>query len=152
MSDVIKHLNGLLSYELTSIDEYTAHAQFFDDWGFSKLHERIAHEADDERLHANLLIERILFLGGKPDMRTRVEYPLGKSVKEMLETGLQLERDNAKTLKKAIAYCEEQQDYVTRDMLVKILQDTEEDHAYWLRQQLGLMETLGEQIYLQAQL
>lgn len=151
-NEVINHLNGLLSYELTSIDEYTAHAGIFEDWGYTKLHERIAHEADDERNHAKLLIDRILYLGGRPDMRTRVEYPMGESVKEMLEVGLQLERDNAKTLKKAIAHCEEQKDFVTRTILVQILEDTEEDHAYWLRQQLELMEKLGEQLYLQAQM
>lgn len=151
-AEVVKLLNGLLAYELTSIDEYTAHAAKFEDWGFHKLHERIAHEADDERNHANMLMDRIIFLGGTPDMRTRVEYPMGETVRGMLEVGLQLERDNARSLKKAIAFCEENQDFVTRKMLVQILQDTEEDHAYWLRQQLELMETLGEQVYLQAQL
>lgn len=150
--DVVKLLNGLLAYELTSIDEYTAHAAIFEDWGYSKLHARIAHEAEDERGHANMLIERILFLGGKPDMRTRVDYKIGEDVRAMLEVGLQLERDNAKTLKKAIAFCEDNHDFVTRRMLVQILQDTEEDHAYWLRQQLELMDKLGDTIYLQAQL
>lgn len=150
--EVVKHLNDLLSYELTSIDEYTAHAASFEDWGFSKLHERISHEAEDERQHAQLLMDRIIFLGGTPDMRTRVEYPIGKTVREMLEVGLELERDNARCLKKTIAFCEQHQDFVTRRMLIQILQDTEEDHAYWLRQQLELMETLGEQVYLQAQL
>ncbi|MCC5879363.1 MAG: bacterioferritin [Idiomarina sp.] len=150
--EVVKLLNGLLSYELTSIDEYTAHAAKFEDWGFSKLHARIAHEAEDERNHAKMLMDRIIFLGGTPDMRTRAEYPMGESVREMLQVGLDLERDNARTLKKTIAFCEENQDFVTRRMLVQILQDTEEDHAYWLRQQLELMDTLGEQVYLQAQL
>lgn len=151
-SEVVDLLNGLLAYELTSIDEYTAHAAKFEDWGFGKLHARIAHEADDERNHAKLLMDRIIFLGGTPDMRTRVEYPQGESVRQMLEVGLQLERDNARTLKKSIAFCEENQDFVTRRMLVQILQDTEEDHAYWLRQQLELMDKLGEAVYLQAQL
>lgn len=151
-AEVVKQLNELLAYELTSIDEYTAHAAKFDDWGFSKLHERIAHEADDERNHAKMLMDRIIFLGGTPDMRTRVDYPMGESVRQMLEVGLQLERDNARTLKKVIAFCEDNQDFVTRRMLVGILADTEEDHAYWLRQQLELMEKLGEQVYLQAQL
>lgn len=150
--EVVKLLNALLSYELTSIDEYTAHAAIFEDWGYSKLHARIAHEAEDERGHAKMLIDRILFLGGRPDMRTRVEYPIGDTVRAMLETGLQLERDNAKTLKKTIAFCEDNHDFVTRRMLVQILQDTEEDHAYWLRQQLELMDKLGESTYLQAQL
>lgn len=151
-AEVVKLLNELLSYELTSIDEYTSHAASFDDWGFQKLHARIAHEADDERAHAKLLMDRIIFLGGKPDMRTRVEYPIGETVREMLQVGLDLERDNARALKKSIAFCEENQDFVTRNMLTTILQDTEEDHAYWLRQQLALMDTLGEQVYLQAQL
>ena len=75
MSSIIKALNGLLAWELTSIDQYTQHSEFYEDWGFSKLHARIAHEADDERGHAKMLIERILLLGGKPDMETRHPLP-----------------------------------------------------------------------------
>ena len=98
--------------------------------------------------HADLLIRRILFLEGEPDMKNREPHNIGSDVREMLENDLQLEYNNAKTLREVIEYCEEVDDYVTRDMLVGILKDTE-DHAYWLKIQLGLMDKLGEQLYLQ---
>lgn len=150
MTNVVNTLNGLLAWELTSIDQYTAHSEQYEDWGFSKLFERISHEADDERGHAKLLIERILYLGGKPDLETRHPLPDADNVAEMLAADLELERKNATALKSAIELCEQQRDFVSRDMLVGILKDTEEDHAYWLRQQLGLIHRLGLEKYLQA--
>lgn len=150
MTNVVNTLNGLLAWELTSIDQYTAHSEQYEDWGFSKLFERISHEADDERGHAKLLIERILYLGGKPDLETRHALPDADNVAEMLAADLELERKNATALKSAIELCEQQRDFVSRDMLVGILKDTEEDHAYWLRQQLGLIHRLGLERYLQA--
>ncbi|EGN75442.1 bacterioferritin [Idiomarina sp. A28L] len=150
MTNVVNTLNGLLAWELTSIDQYTAHSEQYEDWGFSKLFERISHEADDERGHAKLLIERILYLGGKPDLETRHGLPNADNVAEMLAADLELERKNATALKSAIELCEQQRDFVSRDMLVGILKDTEEDHAYWLRQQLGLIHRLGLERYLQA--
>ncbi|RUO20831.1 bacterioferritin [Aliidiomarina iranensis] len=150
MSQVVNTLNGLLAWELTSIDQYTAHSEQYADWGFNKLYERISHEADDERGHAKLLIERILYLEGKPDMESRHALPNADNVPEMLSADLDLERKNATALKAAIELCEQHKDFVTRDMLVGILKDTEEDHAYWLRQQLGLINRLGLERYLQA--
>ncbi|RUO36834.1 bacterioferritin [Aliidiomarina shirensis] len=150
MTNVVNALNGLLAWELTSIDQYTAHSEQYEDWGFNKLFERISHEADDERGHAKLLIERILYLGGKPDLETRHALPDADNVAEMLAADLDLERQNATALKSAIELCEQQRDFVSRDMLVGILKDTEEDHAYWLRQQLGLIHRLGLEKYLQA--
>lgn len=150
MSEVIKALNGLLSWELTSIDQYTSHSEQYADWGFQKLYERINHEAEDERGHAKLLIERILFLGGRPDLESRHPLPDADTVPEMLAADLQLERENAAALRKAIQLCEQQRDFVSRNILVGILQDTEEDHAYWLEQQLGLIHRLSLERYLQA--
>lgn len=149
-NDVVKQLNRLLAFELTSIDQYTSHSRQYEDMGLMKLYERINHEIDDERAHADLLIRRILFLEGEPDMSHREAHNIGHDVREMLENDLQLEYNNAKTLREVIQYCEEVRDYVTRDMLIGILRDTEEDHAYWLRIQLGLMEKLGEEMYLQS--
>ncbi|HAS22219.1 MAG TPA: bacterioferritin, partial [Idiomarina loihiensis] len=80
----------------------------------------------------------------------REPHTIGSDVREMLENDLQLEHNNAKTLREVIEYCEEVDDYVTREMLVGILKDTEEDHAYWLQIQLNLMDRLGEQLYLQS--
>ncbi|MCH8502670.1 MAG: bacterioferritin [Aliidiomarina sp.] len=150
MSNIIKALNGLLAWELTSIDQYTQHSEYYEDWGFSKLYERISHEAEDERGHAKMLIERILLLGGKPDLETRHPLPDADTVPEMLAADLELERKNASELKEAITLCEQAHDFVSRDMLVQILKDTEEDHAFWLRQQLQLISRLGVERYLQA--
>ncbi|MFU8784422.1 bacterioferritin [Aliidiomarina sp.] len=150
MSEVIKALNGLLSWELTSIDQYTSHSEQYADWGFQKLYQRINHEAEDERGHAKLLIERILVLGGRPNLESRHALPDADTVPEMLAADLQLERENATALRKAIQLCEQQRDFVSRNILVGILQDTEEDHAYWLEQQLGLIHRLSLERYLQA--
>lgn len=149
---VVKQLNRLLAFELTSIDQYTAHSRRYEDMGLDKLYERINHEIDDERGHADLLIRRMLFLGGRPDMDGREKHTIADDVPTMLANDLELERNNAKTLRQVIDFCEQAGDFVTRDMLVGILRDTEEDHAYWLRQQLELIDRLGLELYLQAQM
>lgn len=152
MSKVIDALNTLLKWELTSIDQYTRNAALYEDWGFTKLHERIAHEADDERAHAKLLIDRILLLGGRPDLEQRHPLPPAEDVQQMIAADLELELNNARDLKAFIQLCEQEQDFVSRQMLVGILKDTEEDHAYWLKQQLGLIQHIGLELYLQQQL
>ncbi len=149
---IVKQLNRLLAFELTSIDQYTSHSRQYEDMGLDKLYTRINQEIDDERGHADLLIRRMLFLGGQPDMDTREPHQIAHEVPQMLRNDLELERNNARTLREVIDFCEEAGDYVTRTMLVGILQDTEEDHAYWLRQQLGLIDRLGLELYLQAQM
>lgn len=149
--DVINGLNELLAYELAAMDQYFIHSQMYLDWGFNKLYERINHEFDDEKGHATKLIERMLFLGGTPDMTTRSEIVIGEDVPAMLESDLRVEYDVAEKLKQVIAICETAQDYVSRDMLVVLLDDTEQDHAHWLEQQLGLIKRLGLQNYLQSQ-
>lgn len=150
--NVIAGLNSLLGYELAAMDQYFIHSQLYDDWGLTKLYERISHEFDDEKGHATKLIERMLFLGGKPDMETRTGMSIGDTVPSMLESDLRVEYEVAAKLKEVIAICETEQDYVTRSMLLILLDDTEMDHAHWLEQQLGLIERLGLQNYLQAQL
>ncbi|RUO74385.1 bacterioferritin [Pseudidiomarina sediminum] len=149
---VVNQLNRLLAFELTSIDQYTAHSRRYEDMGLNKLYERINHEVDDEQAHADLLIRRILFLGGRPNMNQREAHTIADDVPTMLANDLALEHNNAKTLREVIAFCEQSGDFVTRDMLVGILKDTEEDHAYWLRQQLALIDRLGLPLYLQAQM
>lgn len=151
MSKVIDALNTLLKWELTSIDQYTRNAALYEDWGFTKLHERIAHEADDERAHAQLLIDRILLLGGRPDLEQRHPLPPAEDVEQMIAADLELELNNARDLKTFIQLCEREQDFVSRQMLVGILKDTEEDHAYWLKQQLRLIQHIGLELYLQRQ-
>ena len=149
---VIDALNGLLAMELAAMDQYFIHSQMYQDWGLHKLYARIAHEFEDEKGHATALIERMLFLEGIPDMVTRDGFKVGTDVKSMLESDLRVEYEVDAKLKDAIALCEEERDYATRDILVPLLDDTEMDHAYWLEQQLGLIDKLGLENYLQSQL
>ncbi len=149
---IIAKLNEILGSELAAMDQYFVHSKMYEDWGLGKLHERIAHEFDDEKGHASLLIDRILMLEGTPDLSTRGPVHIGKTVPEMLQFDLNLEYEVGNQLKEAIALCESQQDYQTRDMLQVLLKDTEEDHAHWLEQQLGLIEKIGLQNYLQSQM
>lgn len=150
-ASVITTLNTLLSIELTSIDQYFVHSQMYENWGLTKLYERIDHERQDEIGHATLLIERILFLEGTPDVAAREKLRIGANVETMLQNDLQTEYDNAAALRKAIALCEKEQDYVTRDILLKLLADTEQDHTHWLEQQLGHIKHQGLENYLQSQ-
>jgi bacterioferritin len=149
---VIEQLNILLAGELAAMDQYFIHSCMYDDWGLSKLHERISHEFDDEKGHAELLIQRILFLEGSPDMVTRDPIDIGNDVPSMLKSDLNIEYGVVKALKKAIDICETEQDYQTREILEKLLDDTEEDHAYWLEKQLGLIDRIGLANYLQSQM
>lgn len=150
-ASIIKTLNTLLSIELTSIDQYFVHSQMYENWGLQKLYERIDHERQDEIGHATLLIERILFLEGTPDVAARGKLRVGKAVPEMLQNDLETEYENARELRQAIALCEQERDYVTRDILLKLLEDTEKDHTHWLEQQLGLIKSVGLENYLQSQ-
>ncbi|MBT0586316.1 bacterioferritin [Alteromonas oceanisediminis] len=150
--NVIDGLNTLLGYELAAMDQYFIHAQMYDDWGLTKLYERINHEFDDEKSHATKLIERMLFLEGTPDMQTRVGFKVGKDVPEMLESDLRVEYEVAAKLREVITLCEQEEDYVSRDILLVLLDDTEMDHAHWLEQQLNLIKRLGLPNYLQSQM
>lgn len=149
---VIDALNKLLANELTAMDQYFIHSRMYEDWGLSKLFERIDHEFDDEKGHASKLIERILFLEGTPNMVTREAIRVGKDVPSMLENDLKVEYEVAAMLKETIKICEDVQDYNTREMLEVLLDDTEIDHAYWLEKQLRLIKMLGLPNYLQTQM
>ena len=151
-TDIINALNGLLACELAAMDQYFIHSRMYQDWGLEKLYARIDHEFDDEKGHASDLIERILFLEGTPDMSKRTGLKIGKDVPEMLQNDLDLEMHVDQALKDAIALCEQKKDYVSREILEKNLKDTEEDHAYWLEIQLGLIKRVGLQNYLQSQM
>lgn len=151
-TSVINALNGLLAYELAAMDQYFVHSEMYADWGLSKLHTRIAHEFEDEKGHAKKLIERILFLEGAPDMITRDGLNIGKDVPSMLQSDLDVEVAVGNALKNTIALCEQEKDFVTREILEVLLDDTERDHAFWLEQQLGLIQKIGLQNYLQSQM
>jgi bacterioferritin len=151
-ADVIARLNHLLAGELTSIDQYLIHSRMYKDWGFTRLYERIHHELQEEQSHADRLIDRILFLEGVPDLSKRNMLQIGQDVPTMLKNDLALEYKVIEELKKTMAFCETIGDFVTRDVLLALLKDTEEDHAYWLEIQLGLIEKVGLQNYLQTQM
>lgn len=149
---VIEKLNQLLTGELTAMDQYFIHSRMYHDWGFEKLYERIDHEMTEETQHADQLIRRILFLEGTPDLSKRDPLNIGSDVQQMLANDLKLEIQVVSALKEVIAYCESVKDYQTREILEVMLEDTEEDHTYWLEQQLGLIGKIGLQNYLQSQM
>jgi bacterioferritin len=151
-SGVIDALNQLLANELSAMDQYFIHSRMYQSWGLDKLYVRIAHESDEEKGHATLLIERILFLDGTPDLSNRDPLQVGKDVPEMLNNDLQLEYNVAHALKQVIRLCEQEQDYQTREVLKQLLSDTETDHAYWLEIQLRLIKQIGLANYLQSQM
>lgn len=151
-SKIIDALNRLLAGELAAMDQYFIHSEMYNDWGLTRLYERIAHEFEDEKGHAKAIIQRILFLEGTPDLVSREPIHVGKDVPEMLRNDLNTEYSVVKNLREVINLCEDEKDYQTREMLRRQLEDTEEDHAYWLEKQLGLIDKVGLQNYLQSQM
>jgi bacterioferritin len=149
---VIDLLNRQLTLELSSMDQYLAHSKLYEDWGVNKLHAQLVHEYEEELEHAQAIIERILFLEGEADTASRQPIKIGASVKEILENDLEAELTVASSLREIIGICETENDYVTRDMLKKLLEDTEMDHIYWLERALGLIERIGVQNYIQSQM
>ncbi|MBO2642383.1 bacterioferritin [Shewanella algae] len=149
---VIDVLNKLLTGELSAMDQYFVHAHMYEDWGLNELYERIKHESDDEREHAAKLIARILFLEGIPDVASRDALTIGKNVQEMLHNDLQYEYKVAANLREAITLCEQLKDYQSRELLGQLLEETEDDHMYWLEKQLGLIDKVGLQNYIQSKM
>ena len=149
---IIEILNDLLAGELTAVDQYLIHGEMYADMGLNELAEKSIHESDHERQHARALIQRILFLEGKPNLEKREPLKVGKTVPDMLKSDLAVEYKVDGDLKKAIAACEKAQDYVSRDMLQVQLEDTEVDHAYFLEKQLRLIDLVGLPNYLQSQM
>ncbi len=149
---IIDGLNKLLTKELTSIDLYFLHSRIYEDWGFTKLYEHTNGEKDHEGLHADMVLKRIIFLEGSPDIASREAFNVKLDVKSMLEQSLQYEMENQTLLKELIYLCEAEKDFETRNMLLILLKDTEEDHIKWIEIQLKLLKSTGEQNYLQAQL
>jgi len=148
---IIDELNGLLAYEMLAADQYFVHAHVYEDLGYLRLFSRIKHEQEEELEHAQKLIRRILFLGGRPDLGGRQTPTIGTGVPAMLQADLDMENLVVGELRRVIALVESKRDYVTRDMLLVLLDDTEEDHVYWLEKQLRLIDAMGLQNYLQSQ-
>ncbi len=146
---VIEHLNRILGNELVAINQYFLHAKMYKDWGLNELADHEYHESIDEMKHADKLVERILFLQGLPNLQDLGKLLIGETVPEMIQCDLKLEEIAHKDLKEAAAYCDSVGDYPSRDLVTYILA-AEEEHIDWLETQVGLIEKLGLQNYLQT--
>ena len=147
---VIEFLNKCLKNELTAINQYFLHSRMLNDWGVTKLGKKEYDESIEEMHHADWLIERILFLGGLPNLQDLGKLMIGETVEEILECDLKLENLAIPLLRDAIEYSESVRDYVSRDLFCKIL-DNEEEHVDFIETQFDLIERTGIQNYIQLQ-
>jgi bacterioferritin len=148
---VIEYLNGVLRNELTAINQYFLHSRMLKDMGLKELADHEYEESVDEMKHADELVERILFLEGLPNMQDLGKLMIGENPREMLECDLRLEMHAIPLLREAIEFCESCKDFVSRDLFQRIL-DSEEGHVDWLETQLGLIDKVGIENYLQAKM
>lgn len=146
---IIRTLNAVLTNELTAVNQYFLHARMFESWGLKHLGQIIYDESIGEMKHADMLIKRVLFLDGLPNMQDLHKLKIGETAVECLGADLQLELGGRETVMAGVAQCEAAQDFVSRDILMRILNDTEE-HIDFLEAQFKLIEQLGEQNYLQS--
>ena len=148
--EVIKHFNTVLTNELTAINQYFLHSRMFKDWGYEKLGTKEHEESIDEMKHADMIIERILFLDGIPNVQEMHKIMIGEEPVECLKCDFQIEVNAIPDLKTAIQHCEKVSDFVSRDIFRQILA-SEEEHYDWLETQLELVEKIGKENWLQSQ-
>lgn len=144
---VIEHLNTQLTNELTAINQYFLHARTLQHWGVTKLGKQEYEESIDEMKHADKLIQRILFLGGLPNVQRLNQIAVGETVEEILNADLRLETKALDDLREGIAYCESVRDFVSRDLLLHIL-ESEEEHVDFLDRQFDLIKQIGIERYI----
>lgn len=144
---VIEHLNTQLTNELTAINQYFLHARMLRHWGVTKLGSREYKESIEEMHHADWLIERILFLDGLPNVQRLDQVRVGQTVEEVLQADLALEEKALGDLRDGVAHCEEMRDYISRDLLRRILEN-EEEHVDFLERQFDLIKQIGVQRYI----
>jgi bacterioferritin len=144
---VVEYLNTQLTNELTAINQYFLHARTLRHWGVTRLGEHEYKESIEEMRHADWLIERILFLDGLPNMQRLNQVAVGQTVEEILRADLALEQKAMADLRDGIAHCESVRDYVSRDLLRRIL-DNEEEHVDFLERQFDLIRQIGIERYI----
>jgi len=146
---VVAHLQAQLKNELTAINQYFVHYRMLKHWGLGKLAKKEYEESIGEMKHADMLMDRIFMLDGLPNLQDLGKLNIAENVPEILRADLGLETAAQVTIKAGIEYCETARDYVSRELLLHILDDTEE-HIDFLETQLELLEKVGLQNYLQS--
>ena len=149
--DIIQFLNRQLKHELTAVNQYFLHARMYKNWGFNSLGKHEYDESIEEMKHADLLIERVLFLEGLPNLQELGKLMIGERAEECVACDLKLELGARENLVAGMAACEGANDYISREIFKKILEDTEQ-HIDWLETQLDVMQKVGIQNWLQSQM
>lgn len=148
--EIIELLNEVLTNELTAVNQYFLHSRMQRNWGFTQLAEHTYAESIDEMKHADILIERILFLEGHPNVQRLDPVRIGESVPEQFTADMAIEVHAIDALRRGIVLCSSRADTVTRLLLESIL-SSEEEHIDYLETQLSLLQVLGEAMYLSRQ-
>ena len=149
--EVIEVLNEVLAGELVAINQYFLHAKMCDNWGYKTLAAKVRAESIDEMRHADIIVQRILFLEGLPNLQRLDKLHIGQTVVEQLKSDLELEMHALKRLRDGISTCRDAVDRTSEELLVSILA-AEEEHVDWLETQLAIVHEIGEKHYLSQQL